>query len=147
MARANELMIEDLLYHQFQYAVDKIDFANNASSSFASLVSCSVNVKGMAFIIAVPSGPRSTMIRSRRPVVSICATRTGAGKSPAARKVDEWFRAAGRQVAVIRHPMPYGDLAAQAAQRFASLEDLDRAACTIEEREEYEPHIVNIIRV
>ena len=86
-------------------------------------------------------GPRSTMIRSRKPVISICATRTGSGKSPATRKCAEWLRKEGRRVVVIRHPMPYGDLTQQAVQRFATFEDLDRAACTIEEREEYEPHV------
>ena len=86
-------------------------------------------------------GPRSTMIRSGKPVISICATRTGSGKSPATRKCAEWLRTAGHRVAVIRHPMPYGDLTQQAVQRFATFEDLEKAACTIEEREEYEPHI------
>ena len=86
-------------------------------------------------------GPRSTMVRSCKPVISVCATRTGSGKSPATRKMAEWLRKAGRRVAVIRHPMPYGDLAQQAVQRFATLDDLDKAACTIEEREEFEPHI------
>ena len=86
-------------------------------------------------------GPRSTMVRSRKPVISVCATRTGSGKSPAARKMAEWLRNVGRRVGVIRHPMPYGDLARQAVQRFSTLDDLDKADCTIEEREEYEPHI------
>ena len=86
-------------------------------------------------------GPRSTMLRSSRPVVSVCAVRTGCGKSPLARFVAGVFRAAGLRVAVVRHPMPYGDLVEQAVQRFATLEDLERADCTIEEREEYEPHI------
>jgi predicted GTPase len=84
---------------------------------------------------------RSTMLASRRPVVSICAVRTGCGKSPLARFVARSFRNRGMRVAVIRHPMPYGDLAKQAVQRFASLDDMERADCTIEEREEYEPHI------
>jgi predicted GTPase len=74
-------------------------------------------------------GPRPTMIRARRPVISICATKTGSGKSPAARKCAEWLKKTGRRVAVIRHPMPYGDLTQQAVQRFATLEDLDKAAC------------------
>lgn len=86
-------------------------------------------------------GPRSTMLPSRRPVISVGAVRTGAGKSPAARRIAEIIRAAGFRPAVVRHPMPYGDLAAQAVQRFASYEDLDRHNCTIEEREEYEPHL------
>jgi len=86
-------------------------------------------------------GPRETMLRSSRPVVSICAVRTGAGKSPLTRFVSRKLREAGHKVVVVRHPMPYGDLAEQAVQRFASREDLDRAHCTIEEREEYEPHL------
>ena len=84
---------------------------------------------------------RSTMLQSTRPVVSICAVRTGCGKSPLARFVARNVRNRGLRVAVIRHPMPYGDLAKQAVQRFASLEDMAQADCTIEEREEYEPHI------
>lgn len=86
-------------------------------------------------------GPRATMLRSRKPVVSVCAVRTGAGKSPVARAVAGWLNESGRRVAVVRHPMPYGHLARQAVQRFAALGDLDRADCTVEEREEYEPHI------
>jgi predicted GTPase len=86
-------------------------------------------------------GTRSTMLRSCKPVISICAVRTGAGKSPVARKFAAWLREQGCRVAIVRHPMPYGDLAKQAIQRFATLDDLDQAACTIEEREEYEPHL------
>ena len=86
-------------------------------------------------------GPRETMVKSTRPVISICAVRTGAGKSPLTRFVSRYLRAQGRRVAIVRHPMPYGDLQAQAVQRFGSMEDLDRAQCTIEEREEYEPHL------
>jgi predicted GTPase len=84
---------------------------------------------------------RSTMLSSTRPVVSICAVRTGCGKSPLARFVARSFRDRGMRVAVVRHPMPYGDLVKQAVQRFGSLDDVARAGCTIEEREEYEPHI------
>ncbi len=87
-------------------------------------------------------GPHATMLRSSKPVVSVCAVRTGAGKSPVARAIAGWLRASGRRVAVVRHPMPYGDLARQAVQRFAAISDLDVAGCTIEEREEYEPHMV-----
>ena len=86
-------------------------------------------------------GPASTQLSSQKPVVAVCAVRTGCGKSQTTRKVAEILKAHGKRVAVIRHPMPYGDLAAQAVQRFASYEDMDRANCTIEEREEYEPHI------
>jgi predicted GTPase len=86
-------------------------------------------------------GPRETMLRSSKPVVSVCAVRTGAGKSPLTRYVSRALRARGLRVVVVRHPMPYGDLAAQAVQRFATMDELDRAHATIEEREEYEPHL------
>ncbi len=86
-------------------------------------------------------GPRSTTLKSRLPVVSVCAVRTGAGKSTTSRRVAMILRDHGKRVAIIRHPMPYGDLSKEAVQRFASFEDLDKADCSIEEREEYEPHI------
>src|ERR671937_3043785 len=85
--------------------------------------------------------PRETMLASSRPVVSICAVRTGSGKSQTTRRVAEILREAGKRVAVLRHPMPYGDLTQQTVQRFERYEDLDAADATIEEREEYEPHI------
>jgi predicted GTPase len=88
-------------------------------------------------------GPRASMIKARVPVVSVCAVRTGSGKSQTTRKVVRLLREKGRRVVAIRHPMPYGDLVAQRVQRFATMEDLDRHQCTIEEREEYEPHIVS----
>ena len=86
-------------------------------------------------------GPRRTMLASRLPVIAICAVRTGVGKSQTARWLARLLKGRGLRVAVMRHPMPYGDLERQAVQRFASLADLDAAQCTIEEREEYEPHI------
>jgi len=86
-------------------------------------------------------GPSETMLRARIPVVAVCAVRTGSGKSQTARRIAAVLREAGRRVAVIRHPMAYGDLARQAVQRFATLEDLDHADATVEEREEYEPHL------
>jgi predicted GTPase len=86
-------------------------------------------------------GPRSTELRSAKPVVAICAVRTGSGKSQTTRHVASVLRGAGKSVAVLRHPMPYGDLTKQAVQRFERYEDLDAANATIEEREEYEPHI------
>ncbi len=85
--------------------------------------------------------PHDTMLTSRKPVVAICAVRTGSGKSQTTRHVARLFREHGRRVAVLRHPMPYGDLAVQAVQRFERYEDLDAADATIEEREEYEPHL------
>ena len=85
--------------------------------------------------------PKETMLTSSKPVVAVCAVRTGSGKSQTTRYVAELLRRAGKRVAVLRHPMPYGDLEKQAVQRFATYEDLDAADCTIEEREEYEPHL------
>jgi predicted GTPase len=86
-------------------------------------------------------GTRRTMIESSKPVIAVCAVRTGSGKSQTTRYVCDILQKLGQRVVVIRHPMPYGDLAAQAVQRFADYGDLDRQKCTIEEREEYEPHI------
>lgn len=86
-------------------------------------------------------GAGATMFKSKKPVVAVCAVRTGCGKSQSTRHVCDVLQEMGRNVVVIRHPMPYGDLAAQAVQRFADYDDLDRHKCTIEEREEYEPHI------
>jgi len=86
-------------------------------------------------------GPRTTQLESKKPVVSICAVRTGCGKSQTTRRVTDILHAMGHRVVVIRHPMPYGDLRKQVWQRFADYQDLDRHRCTIEEREEYEPHI------
>jgi predicted GTPase len=85
--------------------------------------------------------PRETMLTSSKPVVAICAVRTGAGKSQTTRRVAALLREDGKRVAVLRHPMPYGDLTKQAVQRFERYEDLDAADATIEEREEYEPHL------
>ena len=88
-------------------------------------------------------GTKSTQVKSTKPVVSICAVRTGSGKSQTTRRVSLILREMGFKVAAIRHPMPYGDLVKQAVQRFANYKDLDKHECTIEEREEYEPHIDN----
>jgi predicted GTPase len=87
-------------------------------------------------------GPKSTMLKAKIPVVSICAVRTGCGKSQTTRKVSEILKKKGYKIAVIRHPMPYGDLRKQIWQRYETYADLDRYNCTIEEREEYEPHLV-----
>jgi predicted GTPase len=92
-------------------------------------------------------GPDNTMLKSKKPVIAICAVRTGAGKSPTTRKVTKFLRNKGKKVVVIRHPMPYGDLRKQVCQRFDTHEDLDTHDTTIEEREEYEPHIDNGIIV
>ncbi len=88
-------------------------------------------------------GTKNTQIKSTKPVVAVCAVRTGSGKSQTTRRVSLILRDMGYKVAAIRHPMPYGDLVKQKVQRFANYEDLDKHECTIEEREEYEPHIDN----
>jgi len=92
-------------------------------------------------------GPKTTMLKAKVPVVSVGAVRTGSGKSQTSRQVARILKNKGLRVVVIRHPMPYGDLTKQVCQRFASYEDLDKYECTIEEREEYEPHIDNGIIV
>jgi predicted GTPase len=97
-----------------------------------------VQAAGASFCLL---GARQTMLRSSRPVIAVCAVRTGSGKSQTTRRVSRILRDAGKRVAVVRHPMPYGDLAAQVVQRFGSAADMDAAQCTIEEREEYEPHL------
>jgi len=88
-------------------------------------------------------GPKSTQVKSIKPVISVCAVRTGSGKSQTTRRVSLILRDMGYSVAAIRHPMPYGDLVKQKVQRYASYADLDKHECTIEEREEYEPHLDN----
>ena len=97
-----------------------------------------VNAAGADFRIM---GHRNTMLKSRKPVIAVCAVRTGCGKSQTSRAITAILKSMGKRVAAIRHPMPYGDLTKQICQRFATLEDLDHHHCTIEEREEYEPHI------
>jgi len=97
-----------------------------------------VNAAGADFCML---GHRQTMLRSSKPVIAVCAVRTGCGKSQTSRAVVRLLKKAGKKVAAVRHPMPYGDLTKQICQRFATLGDLDAHECTIEEREEYEPHI------
>lgn len=86
-------------------------------------------------------GTKQTMLKAKVPVVAVCAVRTGSGKSQTTRRVSDILRQMGKKVVVVRHPMPYGNLVKQVCQRFASYEDLDKYECTIEEREEYEPHL------
>jgi len=130
---------EDLPRLIREYEIDQVVFAysdvlHTYVMSWASLaLACGVDFRLM--------GPRTTMIRSRVPVVAVTAVRTGAGKSQTTRRVAEILTGAGRKVVVVRHPMPYGILAEQAVQRLADYTDMDRHNCTIEEREEYEPHI------
>lgn len=101
-------------------------------------LSAIVNAAGSNFVLL---GPKHTMLKSRKPVIAVCATRTGCGKSQTSRKVTELLMERGLKVVAVRHPMPYGDLAAQKVQRFASIEDLAKHKCTIEEMEEYEPYV------
>jgi len=98
-----------------------------------------VNAAGANFVML---GPRDTMLKSKKPVIAVCAVRTGCGKSQTSRRVIELLVERGLKVVAVRHPMPYGDLIAQRVQRFAELGDMEKHNCTIEEMEEYEPHIV-----
>jgi predicted GTPase len=121
------------------YKVDDVHFAySDVSHEYVMNKASQVMAAGANFVLL---GPDDTMIKSKRPVVSVCAVRTGSGKSQTSRKVATILKQKGRKVAVIRHPMPYGDLVKQKVQRFATYADLDKHDCTIEEREEYEPHI------
>ncbi len=98
-----------------------------------------VNAAGAGFTLL---SPRATMIKSRKPVIAVCAVRTGCGKSQTSRKIAEILIENGLKVVAVRHPMPYGNLSEQKVQRFATIDDLKKHSCTIEEMEEYEPHIV-----
>ena len=120
-------------------AVERVVFAySDVSYEYVMHRAALANAKGADFVLM---GWRHTALKSSKPVVAVCAVRTGAGKSQTTRRIAEILTGAGKRVAVIRHPMPYGDLARQAVQRFAGYGDLDAADCTIEEREEYEPHL------
>lgn len=110
------------------------DLSDNAVMELCSRV----NAAGVDFTML---GAEKTMIRSSKPLIAVCAVRTGCGKSQTTRRVIDILQAAGKKVVAIRHPMPYGDLVAQKVQRFADIEDLRKHNCTIEEMEEYEPHI------
>ncbi len=121
------------------YAVDEVVFSySDVTYEHIGHLASRALAAGAGFRLL---SPRETMLTSEKPVVAVCAVRTGAGKSPTTRRVAALLRDSGSRVAVLRHPMPYGDLARQAVQRFADYADLDEADCTIEEREEYEPHI------
>jgi len=129
----------DLLRLIADLKVDQVVFAySDVPHTYVMHKASQVLAAGADFVLL---GPRSTEISSTKPVVSVCAARTGSGKSQTSRRVAEILRKSGKKVAAIRHPMPYGNLVRQAAQRFASYDDLEAADCTIEEREEYEPHL------
>ncbi len=128
--------LEDLIK---QHQVDQVIFAysdvsyEHVMSSASKIMAAGADFRMM--------GLQNTLLESKKPVVSVTAARTGVGKSQTTRRVCDILRAKGKQVVVIRHPMPYGDLSQQICQRFATYEDLDLHRCTIEEREEYEPHL------
>jgi predicted GTPase len=125
LIRAHRIDLVFLSYSDLSYAevMHKAAVVQAAGASFALL------------------GPGQTQLESKRKVVSVTAVRTGAGKSPLSQAIAGHLEARGRRVGILRHPMPYGDLAKQEVQRFATLEDLDRHECTVEEREEYEPYV------
>jgi len=121
--------------------VDQVVFAySDVPHEYVMHKAALVNAAGADFRLM---GTKETQLKSSKPVVSVCAVRTGCGKSQTTRRVSLILREMGDKVAAIRHPMPYGDLAKQAVQRFADYSDLDKHECTIEEREEYEPHLDN----
>ena len=119
--------------------VDEVVFAySDVPHEYVMHVASRAMAAGASFRLM---GPKETMIESKVPIISVCAVRTGCGKSQTSRRVVQILRKKGRRVVSIRHPMPYGNLAEQAVQRFAKFEDMARHKCTIEEREEYEPHV------
>jgi len=122
-----------------QHAVDEVVFAySDVEHATVMHVGSRALAAGADFVLL---GPQRTMLKAKRPVIAVSAARTGCGKSQTSRFVSRRLRALGLRVAVLRHPMPYGDLVKERVQRFASMADLDAARCTNEEREEYEPHI------
>lgn len=121
------------------YRVDEAVFAySDVPHDYVMHLASRVMAAGASFRLM---GPNETMLQAKVPVVSVCAVRTGCGKSQTSRRVVRILQKKGKRVVAIRHPMPYGDLAEQAVQRFASFDDITRHKCTIEEREEYEPHV------
>ncbi|MGB3906684.1 MAG: cyclic 2,3-diphosphoglycerate synthase [Anaerolineae bacterium] len=126
-------LIEDLDVADCAFSYSDVSYQHVMS------VGAIVQAAGASYVLL---GPKDTMLRSSKPLISVGAVRTGCGKSQTSRRIVEILIAKGLKVVVIRHPMPYGDLAAQKVQRFAKLSDLEKHKCTIEEMEEYEPHIV-----
>ena len=130
---------EDLPRLIKKHQIDQVVFSySDVTHEYVIHRASIVNAAGAAFVLL---GTKQTMLQSKRKVISICAVRTGAGKSQVSRKVFRFLKNKDIKVTAIRHPMPYGDLVKQAVQRFASYEDFAKHECTIEEREEYEPYI------
>jgi predicted GTPase len=135
----------DLISLIKEKGIEQVIFAySDVSHEFVMHKASEVLAAGADFRLM---GLNTTQLESTKPVVSVCAVRTGSGKSQTTRRVAQILKDLGKKIAVIRHPMPYGDLTKQAVQRFGELADLDKHECTIEEREEYEPHIVNDVLV
>jgi len=134
----DEDMLSDLIREQ---EIDDVVFSySDVSHAFVMHKASQVQAAGANFVLL---GPRATMLTATVPVVSVCAVRTGSGKSQTTRAIAAILKEAGKRVVAVRHPMPYGDLEAQRVQRYATVADLDRYDTTIEEREEYEPHITS----
>ncbi len=122
-----------------KHRIDSVIFAySDVPHEYVMHKASMVNAVGADFWLL---GTETTSIKSKVPVIAICAVRTGSGKSQTTRRVSDILKSYGKKLVAIRHPMPYGDLSAQKVQRFSSYEDMNRYKCTIEEREEYEPHI------
>jgi predicted GTPase len=128
-----------------RHQVDLVAFAYSDVPHLEVMHKASVAMAGGADFILI--GATYTMLRAQKPVISVCAVRTGCGKSPTTREVCRILQEDGRRVVAVRHPMPYGDLTQQVVQRFSSYEDFERHQCTIEEREEYEPLVARGIVV
>ena len=134
-------MEDELADLVLQERVDEVVFAySDVSHEYVMHRASEALAAGASFTLL---GPEATMLVSRKPVVAVCAVRTGSGKSQTTRAVVRALKSQGRKPGVVRHPMPYGDIVAQRVQRFATMDDLDAADVTVEEREEYEPHIAS----
>ncbi len=132
----NEDELESLIKEK---QIDEVVFSySDVSHEYVMHRAASVNAAGASFVLL---NTQKTMIKSKKPVVAICAVRTGCGKSQTTRKVASVLKEMGKKLVIVRHPMPYGNLVAQKCQRFANYDDLEKHYCTIEEREEYEPHL------
>ncbi|MCK4321485.1 GTPase [candidate division WOR-3 bacterium] len=130
---------EELTHLIKEKSIDLVVFAySDVSHQYVMDSASKVSAAGADFMLL---GPKSTQIKSQKPLISICAVRTGSGKSQTTRYVSGILKEMGKRISIIRHPMPYGDLAHQRVQKFTSPEDMKKASCTIEEMEEYEPHI------
>jgi predicted GTPase len=122
-----------------RHRIDEVVFSySDVSHEYVMHQAARVNEAGADFILL---GNNRTMLKSNKKVIAVCAVRTGCGKSQTTRRISEILKTSGKKVVTVRHPMPYGDLNRQRVQRFADYADLDRYQCTIEEREEYEPHL------